>query len=92
MEIDDDTLRHFTTILNLLVEMTRDKLVFQALAIPFLGDKWQEIFQNARLDRNFLGQWELNMAEIEKMRKDGMEMLDQLRKGLPVRLPDASIN
>jgi len=92
MEIDDETVKHFAAMLNLLVEIAHDKLVLQEFAIRSLGDQWQAAFLKARSDPHFLGPRQMELADIQELRRNGMKMLDQLRKGLPVPPPIVSKN
>jgi hypothetical protein len=92
VEVDTEFLRNYVRILDSLLGMTRDKLVFQQLAIPFLGDGWKEKFEKARSDPRFLGEYEMHLAEIQEMRKVAVGMLDQLLKGDPAHPPNVPIN
>lgn len=87
MEVNADFLRNHVRILDSLIGMTRDKLVFQQLAIPYLGEDWKERFERARSDPKFLGECEIHLAEIQEMRKRAVEMLDQLLRGDPIQSP-----
>jgi len=92
MEVDDEFLLNFIRLADAAITMTRDKLVWQNLAIPCLGENWKERFEEARGNPKFLGEHELYLAELNKMRDQGVQMLDQLRKGIPVRPPNAQPN
>jgi hypothetical protein len=92
MEVDKQFLQNMVYMLDSLIEMTRDKLVWQGLAVPFLGESWKEKFNAARADPHFLGEWELCVAEIQKMRDGLVKVLDQLQKGDPIQPPTDRIN
>jgi hypothetical protein len=92
MEVDEVFLQNFVNMLDSLLTMTRDKLVWQNLAIPLLGEGWQQKFEQARSDPRFLGEWELQQAEIRKMRDAMVKVLDQLQKGESVQMPTQRIN
>ncbi len=82
MQIDDDFLRNYISTMDSLITMTRDKLIFQKLAIPFLGEDWVKKYEAARDDPKFLGETELSMADLRKMRQNVVDMLRQLQKGI----------
>jgi hypothetical protein len=87
MEVNREFLQNYVKMLDSLLVMTRDKLVWQNLAIPLLGQGWQQKFEQARSDNRFLGEWELYLAEVQTMRAVAVAMLDQLQRGEPVRPP-----
>ena len=68
MTIDKQFIKNLIAILDLLVNMTHDKLVWQNLAIPLLGDEWKSKFAAARSDSRFLGEQEMTMANVRQMR------------------------
>ena len=92
MEVDKTFLQNMVNTLDSLIVMTRDKLVWQGLATPLLGEGWQQKFEDARADPHFLGEWELRVAEIQKMRDALVAALDQLQKGESPQLPIDRVN
>lgn len=92
VEVNEEFLTNVVRMLDSLIAMARDKLVWQNLAIPFLGEDWKEKFERARADPYFLGEWELQVAEFGKMRNAMVATLDQLRRGDPVHPPPERIN
>lgn len=76
----------------MLISMTRDKLVFQNLAIEAIGDGWKEKFNAARNDPRFLGSTELALADLVQRRAELVVMLDQYRRGEPIKLPPVRTN
>jgi hypothetical protein len=92
VEVDKEFLQNFVNMMDTLITMTRDKLVWQNLAIPFLGDDWAQKFEQARSDKRFLAEIELQLAGIQQMRNAGVAMLDQLQKGESIHLPIDRIN
>lgn len=92
MEVDKVFLQNLVNMLDALVTMTRDKLVWQNLAIPLLGEGWQKRFEQARSDHRFLGEYELCLTEIQEMRKAAVMMLDQIQKGDLIHSPIDRIN
>ncbi|MGB0063072.1 MAG: hypothetical protein WBP85_01390 [Terracidiphilus sp.] len=92
MEVNEAFLQNMVNTLDSLIVMTRDKLVWQNLAIPLMGEEWKEKFEAARSDPAFLGEWELTVAETRKMRDKAVSMLDQLRKGDPIQPQVDQIN
>lgn len=92
MEVDKQFLQNYVNMLDTLIVMARDKLVWQGLAVPLLGEGWQQKFEQARSDNRFLGEWELHLAEIQKARDLAVEALDRLQKGERVDPPTEIIH
>ena len=92
MEVDKAFLQNFVDVLDSLITMTRDKLTFQKLLIPLLGDDWKQKFEDARSDPRFLGEWELQLADIQKKRDWAVAALDRLQKGDSILPPIERIN
>ena len=92
MEVDRDFLQNMVYMLDSLIGMTRDKLIWQSLAIPFLGAEWREKFQQAHDDPYFLKDGEVFVADIRRMRDVLVAMLDQLQKGESPQPPIDRIN
>lgn len=92
MEVNKELLQNFVNMLDTLITMTRDKLIWQNLAMPLLGDDWREKFEQARSNPQFLGEGELLMANIRQMRDWMVTVLDQFQKGETIQLPTERIN
>ena len=92
MEVDKAFLQNFVDVLDSLITMTRDKLTFQKLLIPLFGDEWKQKFEDTRSDPRFLGEWELQLADIQKKRDWAVAALDRLQKGDSILPPIERIN
>ena len=92
MEVDKAFLQNFVDVLDSLITMTRDKLTFHTLLIPLLGDEWKQKFEDTRSDPRFLGEWELQLADIQKKRDWAVAALDRLQKGDSILPPIERIN
>jgi hypothetical protein len=92
MEVDREFLQKMVNMLDTLIAMTRDKMVWQNLAIPLLGDNWREKFEEARGNPRFLGEGEVQLADIRRIRDWAVRMLDQIQRGESVCLPTEQIN
>ena len=92
MEVDKEFLQNFVRMLDTLITMTRDKMVWQGLAVPFLGSDWENRFLAARANNQSLGEWEIYLADVKKMRDQAVAVLDQLQKGDPIQLPIDRVN
>ena len=92
MEVDKAFLQDLADVLDSLITMTRDKLTFQKLLIPLLGDEWKQKFEDTRSDPRFLGEWELQLADIQKKRDWAVAALDRLQKGDSILPPIERIN
>ena len=92
MEVDEAFLKNMVYTLDSLIGMTRDKLIWQSLAIPFLGNDWREKFEAARKNPHFLKEGELFLADLQRKRDMLVAMLDQLQKGDSPQPPTDRIN
>jgi hypothetical protein len=91
VEVNDEFLRNYVSTLDSLLFITREKLIYQTLLNQTLVG-WEEVAAAARHDPKFLGEKELELAEIREMRNLAVEMLEQLRRGETVQTPNRPVN
>ena len=92
MEVDEGYLRHVVEIIDEMIQLRRDKIVWQALATSLLGDNSEEAFQKLREHQAFAVEKEIEVAEIKQLRHVFALMLEKSLKGEPVQLPIDRIN
>jgi hypothetical protein len=92
MTVNDEFLDNVVNLLNAVVRITHDKLIFETFALPYMGDDWKEKYDQALVSPSFLGEREIQMAELREMRKGALEALDNIRRGESVSLPSFPIN
>jgi hypothetical protein len=91
VEVDDEFLRNYVSTMDSLLFITREKLIYETLLNRTLVG-WEENAVAARLDPKFLGEKELELAEIQEMRNRAVEMLERLRRGETVQMPNRPVN
>jgi hypothetical protein len=92
VEVDKEFLRHVVEIVDATIAITRDKFVWQNLAIPLLGENWEATFRAAQSDPKFIVGGEIQLAELKKMRDAFVSMSEKALKGESVPQPTDRIN
>jgi hypothetical protein len=79
--VTDEFLRNVESLIDALERMTHDKFIFQAFAVPHMGNDWKEKYERARVDPTFLGEWEVRMDETRRIHREAREELARIRRG-----------
>jgi hypothetical protein len=92
MEVDEGFLRHVVEIIDASMQITRDKIVWQRIAISQLGESSQEIFEKTRNLPEMLTAIEIQLAELRLVRNAFATMVEKSSKGEPTQTPIDRIN
>ena len=87
MQVDDAFFENVLKLMDSLMAMTRNKIIWQNVALSQLGQEGRQKFEEFRGNPQLLAEIEACLVDVRKMRKNIEEVWDRLRRGEPFQWP-----
>lgn len=87
MQVDDVFFENVLKLIDSLIGMTRDKIIWQNVAVSQTGEDAGRKFEEFGCDPQLLAEIEACLVDVRRMRRNTAKVWDRLRRGEPFQPP-----